>query len=101
MSDHVTITHGRGWIDQEAGYRVIAPDYRGAGDSSKPSAGYDKWTMAGDIHHLVHHLLGVEDPVSLVGRDLGEQPVRVRLIVRAPMAVALLRCPSRGSIGCV
>jgi pimeloyl-ACP methyl ester carboxylesterase len=55
----------------EAGYRVIAPDYRGAGDSSKPRDGYDKWAMAGDIHHLVHTVLGVEGPVSVVGHDLG------------------------------
>ena len=29
-----------------AGFRVIAPDYRGAGHSSKPPHGYDKRTMA-------------------------------------------------------
>lgn len=33
-----------------AGYRVIAPDYRGAGDSTKPASGYDKWTTAEDLH---------------------------------------------------
>jgi pimeloyl-ACP methyl ester carboxylesterase len=55
----------------EAGYRVIAPDYRGAGDSNKPRDGYDKWTMAGDIHTLVHDVLEVEGPVSVVGHDLG------------------------------
>lgn len=54
-----------------AGYRVIAPDYRGAGDSSKPRDGYDKWTMSADIHTLVHDHLGVDGPVSLVGHDLG------------------------------
>lgn len=30
----------------EAGYRVVAPDYRGAGDSWRPTTGYDKRTMA-------------------------------------------------------
>lgn len=55
----------------EAGYRVITPDYRGAGDSTKPRSGYDKWTMAGDIHRLVHDVLRVDGPVSLVGHDLG------------------------------
>lgn len=54
-----------------AGYRVIAPDYRGAGASSKPRDGYDKWTMSADIHTLVHETLGVDEPVSLVGHDLG------------------------------
>ncbi|WP_185976206.1 alpha/beta fold hydrolase [Mycolicibacterium sp. 018/SC-01/001] len=54
-----------------AGYRVVMPDYRGAGASDKPRAGYDTWTMAGDIHHLVRETLGVTDAVSLVGHDLG------------------------------
>lgn len=55
----------------DAGYRVIAPDYRGAGTSNKPRDGYDKWTMAEDIHTVVHDVLGVSGPVSLVGHDLG------------------------------
>ena len=37
----------------EAGYRVVAADYRGAGGSSKPNVGYDKRTMAEDLHRLV------------------------------------------------
>jgi len=32
---------------------VIVPDLRGAGDSGKPEAGYDKKNMAVDIHELV------------------------------------------------
>jgi pimeloyl-ACP methyl ester carboxylesterase len=55
----------------EAGYRVIMPDYRGAGASSKPRDGYDTWTMAADIHGLAHGTLGVDEPVSLVGHDVG------------------------------
>ena len=31
-------------------YTVIAPDLRGMGDSSKPQGGYDKRTVAADIH---------------------------------------------------
>ncbi|MDV3128440.1 alpha/beta hydrolase [Mycobacterium sp. 21AC1] len=54
-----------------AGYCVIMPDFRGAGASNKPRDGYDKWTMAGDIHALVRDTLGVDEPVSLVGHDLG------------------------------
>jgi pimeloyl-ACP methyl ester carboxylesterase len=37
-------------------YTVIAVDYRGAGDSSKPPTGYDKATMADDLHKLVQKL---------------------------------------------
>jgi pimeloyl-ACP methyl ester carboxylesterase len=54
-----------------AGYRVIAPDYRGAGFSSKPRdlAGYRKSVMAGDIVSLLD-VLGV-DKVHVVGHDIG------------------------------
>ena len=31
-------------------FTIIAPDLRGLGESAKPMAGYDKKTMAGDIH---------------------------------------------------
>ncbi|AFY32756.1 alpha/beta fold hydrolase [Calothrix sp. PCC 7507] len=52
-------------------YTVIAPDLRGFGDSSKPVTGYDKKTVAQDIHALVHEL-GYEN-IFLVGHDLGGQ----------------------------
>ena len=55
----------------DAGFRVVAPDYRGAGYSSKPSHGYDKRTMAGDIASLLTDGLGVEERVTLVGNDIG------------------------------
>src|SRR5438105_2634060 len=48
----------------ESGFRVVAPDYRGAGHSSRPSSGYDKGTMASDIHHLLHDHLGITEPLS-------------------------------------
>jgi pimeloyl-ACP methyl ester carboxylesterase len=53
-------------------YDVIAPDIRGLGDSGvpqKPTSGYDKKTVAKDIHQLVEGL-GV-GPVHLVGHDHG------------------------------
>ena len=37
-------------------HRVIAPDLRGFGDSAKPDGGYDKKTMAQDIHALAASL---------------------------------------------
>ena len=54
-----------------AGFRVIAPDYRGAGHSSKPPNGYDKRTMAADIAVLLTDVLGVDRPVTMVGNDIG------------------------------
>jgi pimeloyl-ACP methyl ester carboxylesterase len=48
---------------------VIAPDLRGNGGSSKPADGYDKKTLAQDIHGLVHQL-GFSK-VKIVGHDIG------------------------------
>jgi pimeloyl-ACP methyl ester carboxylesterase len=54
-----------------AGFRVIAVDYRGAGNSSKPASGYDKRTMAQDIQRLLVDHLAVTCPVIMVGHDIG------------------------------
>ncbi|WP_326956796.1 alpha/beta fold hydrolase [Amycolatopsis sp. NBC_01286] len=40
----------------DAGYRAVAVDLRGYGDSDKPPRGYDAWTLAGDIGGLVKSL---------------------------------------------
>jgi pimeloyl-ACP methyl ester carboxylesterase len=54
-----------------AGFRVIAVDYRGAGNSSKPASGYDKRTMAQDIQRLLVDHLAVTCRVIMVGHDIG------------------------------
>ncbi|HJU37967.1 MAG TPA: alpha/beta hydrolase [Tahibacter sp.] len=74
----VVLLHGFGqnshmWkpvIAKLAAHRVVvAPDLRGAGDSDKPANGYDKKTMAQDIHALVTSLkLG---KVRIAGHDIG------------------------------
>ena len=51
-------------------YRVIAPDLRGLGDSSRPADGYDKKTLALDVWHLVHDVLR-EESLFVVGHDWG------------------------------
>ncbi|MFJ4828932.1 alpha/beta fold hydrolase [Streptomyces sp. NPDC088747] len=53
----------------EAGYRVIAPDLRGSGDSEKPDSGYTKTNVAEDIRQLVEQL-GLAE-INLVGQDIG------------------------------
>ena len=55
----------------KGGFRVVAPDYRGAGRSWRPHGGYDKRTMAEDIHALLRKHLRIEEPVSVVGHDIG------------------------------
>jgi pimeloyl-ACP methyl ester carboxylesterase len=48
---------------------VIAPDLRGFGQSSKPDRGFEKKTMAQDIHALANSL-GIRR-ASVVGHDIG------------------------------
>lgn len=50
-------------------FTVIAPDLRGVGESDKPAGGYDKKTMASDIHELVKKL-GYNN-INLAGHDIG------------------------------
>jgi pimeloyl-ACP methyl ester carboxylesterase len=55
----------------DGGFHVVAPDYRGAGDSWRPLGGYDKRTMAQDLHRLLREHLHIKQPVALVGHDIG------------------------------
>jgi pimeloyl-ACP methyl ester carboxylesterase len=50
-------------------HRVIAPDLRGAGQSAKPEGGYDKKSMAQDIHALTA-ALGITR-AAIAGHDIG------------------------------
>ena len=50
-------------------HTVVAPDLRGFGQSAKPQSGYDKKTMAQDVHALASSL-GIRR-ASVVGHDLG------------------------------
>jgi pimeloyl-ACP methyl ester carboxylesterase len=50
-------------------HTVIVPDLRGAGASGKPTTGYDKKTLAQDIHALVKSL-GFGQ-ATVVGHDIG------------------------------
>ncbi|MET8764468.1 alpha/beta hydrolase [Lentzea sp. NPDC004782] len=52
-------------------FRVIAVDLRGMGGSEKPQGGFDKKTMATDIHELVKKL-GYAN-VNVAGHDIGSQ----------------------------
>lgn len=65
---------GKSWEHQvpalvEAGYRVIAYDRRGFGDSSQPSGGYDYDTFADDLKAVLDTL--ELDEVTLVGFSMG------------------------------
>lgn len=48
---------------------VVAPDLRGFGDSTKAESGYDKKTMAQDVHALVQSL-GIKK-AGIAGHDIG------------------------------
>jgi pimeloyl-ACP methyl ester carboxylesterase len=69
-------------------YRVIAPDLRGLGDSSRPLEGYDKKTVAADVWELLaDHLRPA--PFHLVGHDWGG-PVAFALAAAHPGSVRTL-----------
>jgi len=50
-------------------HRVVVPDLRGMGLSSKPEGGYDKKSQAGDIRAVLDKL-GI-DQADVVGHDIG------------------------------
>ena len=66
---HSLMWHAIGPALVEAGYRVVAPDQRGSGDSSIPEGGYDKATMARDMVAVLD-ALGI-DRAHVFGYDLG------------------------------
>ncbi|MGW5649010.1 alpha/beta fold hydrolase [Saccharopolyspora sp. NPDC003752] len=51
-------------------FTVVALDLRGAGQSQAPAQGYDKTTLAADVHGVLEHL-GLAEDVRLVGHDIG------------------------------
>lgn len=75
----VLLLHGFGefwwsWRHQlnaltDAGYRAVAVDLRGYGDSDKPPRGYDGWTLAGDTFGLIRAL--GHSSASLIGHADG------------------------------
>jgi pimeloyl-ACP methyl ester carboxylesterase len=50
-------------------FTLIAPDLRGLGDSERPIGGYDKRTLASDVHQLLKGL--GHEKIGLVGHDWG------------------------------
>ena len=40
-------------------YRIVAPDLRGLGDTTRPATGYDKRTVAADVYELLSEHLGL------------------------------------------
>src|SRR5262245_14015960 len=50
-------------------HMTVAPDLRGFGGSAKPDGGYDKRTLAQDVHDLAASL-GLKR-VGVVGHDIG------------------------------
>src|SRR5262250_3161447 len=70
-------------------YTIIAPDMRGLGESSRPAAGYDKKTIAVDIHELVKSLGYTK--IDLVGHDIGLM-VAYAYAAQYPNEVGRLAC---------
>lgn len=90
---------------RQAGYRVVAPDTRGNGDSDMPAhvSDYRLETMAADLVRLLD-VLGI-DKVRLVGHDLGAfqawfmaslYPERVERLIA--LSVGHPSCYARGGL---
>ncbi len=90
------------------GYRAVAVDLRGYGDSDKPPRGYDLWTLAGDVAGLVPAL--GEGRAAVVGHGWGGvvgwtvaalHPRRVNALVAvaAPHPLAIRRAVLRDPRG--
>lgn len=71
-----------------AGYRVVAPDLRGIGGTSRPADGYDSISVAGDIAELMVDHLGLRR-FHLVGHDWGG-PAAFALATINPAVVTTL-----------
>lgn len=92
-----------------AGYRVIVPDYRGAGNSQAPPSnagfaggkggGYTKVVMADDLHTLVRDVLGITEPVHVVGHDIGAMLAHAHAIwfAQDTRSLVFVDCPLPGS----
>jgi pimeloyl-ACP methyl ester carboxylesterase len=84
----------------DAGFRAVAVDLRGYGDSDKPPRGYDLWTLAGDLAGLIRALGAREAAVvghgwgGLIGWTLAAlhpRLVRALAVLGAPHPLALRR----------
>ena len=86
-----------------ARHRVIAPDLRGLGDSSRPEGGYDKKTLARDVWRLAHEVLG-EERLFVAGHDWGGPvafaPASQHRDAVRRMAVFDVPVPGDGTPGC-
>ena len=69
-------------------FRVIAPDLRGLGDSSRPQDGFDKQSVARDVAQLLREGLSL-DAAYVVGHDWGG-PVAFALAAYHPGLVSRL-----------
>ena len=90
----------------QLGYRTVAVDLRGYGDTDKPPRGYDAFTLAGDTSGLIRAL--GEPTAVVVGAGIGGltafntasiRPQQVRAVVAVgsahPMTLARLRLSRR------
>jgi pimeloyl-ACP methyl ester carboxylesterase len=83
----------------EAGYRVIAADLTGLGDSTRPESGYDKMTVARDMAELMAAL--GHPTYGVVAHDWGG-PVAFALAAQFPervTAMAVFDAPVLGDGG--
>lgn len=86
-----------------AGYKVIAPDYRGHGHSNPPTNStvdmYTKRQLATDLHDLVTKHLNIKEKIHVIGHDIGGM-IAHAYVAQFPSDVEILiwgECPLPGS----
>jgi len=84
LASNATLWQGAASSFTSLGYRSVAVDQRGHGQSDKPDAGYDMATVADDLAHLIENLReeGVVKPV-VAGQSWGGN-VAIELAHRRP-----------------
>lgn len=82
-----------------SGHVVVAPDLRGAGDSDKPTNGYDARTRMEDVRTLLGELGLADEPIFVVGHGDGGVSAAQAFAVEHPEEVAALAVLSAPPLG--
>ncbi|HEV3423947.1 MAG TPA: alpha/beta fold hydrolase [Paraburkholderia sp.] len=83
-----------------SGYRVIALDPRGMGDSDHPQDGYDLKTVAADVHGFVAALgLAKDGRLDVVDHDVGTWLEQNRQRAQRPLSMPVLTIGGQYGVG--
>jgi len=83
-----------------SGYRVIALDPRGMGDSDHPQVGFDLKTVAAEVHGFIAALgLAKDGRLDVVGHDAGTWLEQNRQRAQRPLSMPVLTIGGQHGVG--